>query len=318
MTELDIESLNPAVKEMLASVNASLPEPLKVGIADHVDPLLRPSDARYGYDENDRAFIQIDNAQNLAYTFSHELTQLFIDMGGYPIVHNELNFEGDETNQLVADVAAGIDGAVHEIMISAWQKEHGLLTAQVREAVISGVEADVTPGDEGKEAEDLVREGLTLLNGLIIAGIDNELVGGWQDRYPSAFAVAGQLLATLLQSELNDARGIRRTILAMFNTFNEMFDLEGVSFAQLVVVPPVLSERQLRQPVGQLYDIAITPYRSAFDADVVVAFVGKGDGQVALMIHEDDTTIQAGLLDALVDMPMSEVISRYGLPFTQR
>jgi hypothetical protein len=315
---MKIEDMNPAVQDVLNAVNNALDTPVRIGFADAVDPILRPSDARYGYDDDGNAFIQVDNAQNPEYTFSHELSHLFIDMGGYPVVHNEIDLSDDETGQLVADVAAGIDEAVHEMIISAWQKEHGIMTADVRKRVIDGVEADVTPGDDGKEAEQLVREGLTILDGLIIAGIDNPRISAWQDRYPSAFAVAGQLLATLLNSELNDARGIRHAILAMFNTFNDMFDLEGVSFAQLVVVPPVVSERQLRQPVGQMYRIELTPYKSALGADDVIAFIGLADGQVAMMVHEDHTTVMAGLVAALVEMPLGEVISRYELPFTQR
>ncbi|WP_127848429.1 hypothetical protein [Lacticaseibacillus hulanensis] len=318
MSELKIDELNPAIQEVLASVNKALPKPVRVGIADASDPILRPSDGRYGYDDDDNAFIQIDNAYNLEYTFSHELSHLFVDMGGFPMVHNELDLSADETSKFVADVAAGIDEAVHEAIISSWQRKHGILTDAVRSAVIDGVEADVTAGDDGKEAEELVREGLTILDGLIIAGIDNPKIADWQDKYPTAFAVAGQLLNTLLQNELNDARGIRRTILAMFASFNEMFDLEGASFGQLVVVPPVVSERQLRQPVGDMYRVELTPYKSAFGADAVIAFVGISDEQVALMLHEDQEMVEAGLIAKLIEMPLGEVINRYELPFTQR
>lgn len=318
MTEFNVDNLNPATQQVLATVNKALPNPLHVAIADASYPLLRPSDARYGYDDNDDAYIQIDNASNIEYTFSRELSHLFIDMGGYPIVHNELDLEKDPSGKLVADVATGIDDAIHVAIITSWQRKHGLIDGDVRTAIIKGVEADVTPGDDGKEAEDLVREGLTVLDGLIVAGIDNHGIAAWQDQYPSAFAIAGQLYATILQNDLQDARGIRRTIIAMFKAFDDMFDLEGVSFGQLVVVPPVLSERQLRQPAGALFNIELTPYKSAFDADVVIAFTGVTDGQVAFMLHEDQATLEAGLIAELIEMPLGEIISRYQLPFSAR
>lgn len=318
MPELNFETMNPAITEVLNAVNAALEAPVKIGIADVSTPELRPSDARYGYADDGSTFIQVDNTANLEYTFSHELSHLFIDMGGYPLVHNEIDFGDDESGALVASVASGIDEAVHEMIISAWQKKHGILTKAAQDAIIDGVEADVTPGDDGKEAETLVQEGLTLLIGLIVAGIDNPRISDWQNRYPSAFAVAGQLLAVLLQSELNDARGIRRTILNLFAAFDEMFDLEGVSFKQLVVVPPVLSDRQLRQPVGALFSIEKTPYRSAFGTDALLAFVGNTDGQVAFMLHEDEEMLEAGLIAKLIETPLGEVIGRYELPYSHR
>lgn len=316
MTEFD-----PAVQELLDKVNEGFDEPIAITVDGPVTPELRNGDGDTEVDAQLRGHLRITNTFDVDYTASHELWHVLLRLMNFPSTGTAVHTENQDYNDQMRAIAGGLEASVTHRLIAGWQSEANLLTNNTLKAVRAGIEAD-TPVEVSKEDDGMVLTRIfNLLDGLIVlGGPDSDMISAWYTKYPMALGFATELFNTLAGFDLSEPRGYRAAIVKMFKQFNETMSVMGLNldFANFIVVPPVLSKRQLRLSMNQLYLLADSEYLSDKPHTQAYTALGKSDDQAAFVLQLDKNQTKPEYFQALYAKPLGEVLDSFGIGYSQR
>ncbi len=316
MTEFD-----PAVQELLDKVNEGFDQPIEVTISGEPNGMLRNTDGELEVDENLQGHLTITNPVDVDYTASHELWHMLIRLLNFPSTGTAVHTENPEYNDQMRAIAGGLEASVTHRVIAQWQADANILTNETLKAVRAGVEMD-TPEETGTEDDGMVLTRVfNLLDGLIVlGGPDSDFVSAWYRKYPMALKFASELYAVVQSTDLSAPRGYRAAIVKMFNQFNETMSVMGLNldFAEFIVVPPVLSKRQLRLAASQLYLLSDSEYVSDKPHTSAYTAIGKADNQAAFVLQLDKNQTAPTNMQKLYAMPLGELLETFGIGYTER
>lgn len=313
--------LIPAVQQLLDKVNEGFDQPLMITVTGTPNAQLRNSDGDTVIDEDLRGHITVTNPLAVDYTVSHELWHLLITLLDYPAIGTAVHTPNNDFNNEMRAIAAGLEAAVKHRIVAGWQAENGILTPEVLKAVRAGIEAD-TPEEVGTDDDGMILTRVfNLLDGLVLlGGPDSDLISAWYRKYPMTLGFATELYNLLIDSDLSEARTYRTTIIKMFRQFNETMAAVGLNldFAGFIVVPPVLSKRQLRLAMNQLYLLTDSDYISDKPHTTAYTALGKSDDQAAFVLQLDQNQTKPEYFQKLYAAPLGEVLMEFGIMYTER
>lgn len=316
MTEFD-----PAVQELLDKVNEGFDEPITISISGEPVPELRNGDGDTEVDADLHGHLSITNPYAIDYTASHELWHVMLRLMNFPSTGTAVHTENKDYNDEMRAIAGGLEAAVAHRLIAGWQAEANLLTPDVLKAVRAGIEAD-TPVETTTEDDGMVLTRIfNLLDGLIVlGGPDSDMISAWYSKYPQALKFATDLYNAVIDTDLSEPRTYRVAIIKMFRQFNATMSVMGLNldFENFIVVPPVLSKRQLRLSVNQLYLLADSDYISDKPHTEAYTALGKSDDQAAFVLQLDKNQTKPEYFQALYAKPLGEVLDDFGIGYTVR
>ncbi|WP_127848428.1 hypothetical protein [Lacticaseibacillus hulanensis] len=316
MTELD-----PAVSQLLDKVNEGFDVPMDITVTGEPSAELRNADGDTQIDEQLHGHITVTNPLAVDYTVSHELWHVLLRLMNFPSTGTAVHTENKDYNDQMRAIAGGLEaGVIHRIIVG-WQAEANLLTPTVLKAVRAGIEAD-TPVEVGEEDDGMVLTRIfNLLDGLLVlGGPDSDMISAWYTKYPMALKFATELYNVLTEADLSEPRTYRVAIVKMFKQFNETMSVMGLNldFENFIVVPPVLSKRQLRLSLSQLYLLSNSEYVSDKPHTTAYTALGKSDNQAAFVLQLDKNQTKPEYFQKLYDRPLGDVLDEFGIGYTVR
>ena len=140
------------------------------------------------------------------------------------------------------------------------------------------------------------------------------------DAFPESWEAAGNIFATMKVDDIKDPFTVHRAVIAAFKGFDAQMiawnlpELQALEFATLT---PVLSERQLRLPLAQVFDIKHTEMTDRNTEKSAYVGLSKSEGQNSFVISAPDEN-QPEFFKALYQTPVREVLEQIGQPFVVR
>ncbi|MDE3316478.1 hypothetical protein [Lacticaseibacillus zeae] len=304
------------VQALLDEVKSHYDHPLEVAINGEASGVLTHDQSHQRLKKDGTLEVVVTDTTDVAYTLSHELLHLLFQMKGYPQLQFHL-LSGDPQvdDQLYATSTALYNAAVHMLVV-AWQREHGLLTDKVVAQVLAGFKQNVPA-----EADDqlVIYRILSLLD--LLGFLEGQLPDELASAYPQALPYAQELFSLLDDQKLASPFGLRRAIVHLFERFDAQIEKLGyqpTNDHEFATVSPVLSKRQLRLTLDQVYLIKHSSYRDRDTKQPAYVAMGRSDDQNAfvLPLPEKETTPEA--FQQLYQQPLDSVLTKYGLDFTIR
>lgn len=232
-------------------------------------------------------FITVTDLTEPNYTASHELLHLLMVLRGFPEIFFELSLGTKELNEQMMIMATDLYNVVAHRVVVSEQRKHNLINERIEQEYLKGILHTLT--DEGEKADDeRTLRLLTVLDALVFYG---DHLPKYEDQlkqhYPLALTAAKKLYAKITEKPVDSPFGMRRMVVKLFRLFDEQMQdwgLPKLNNNEFTTLSPVLSKRQLRLHVDQLYDI----YHSGMDSRETgrKAYVGlaKGDHQNSFVI----------------------------------
>lgn len=268
--------------------------------------------------------VTITDTTNIDYTLSHELVHFMMNMKGYLMMEMPLHGDDQEYDAMRISTAKLLELAAQHVMVVAWQRENGLLDDGVDQSVIAGFEQQLDDEDPDHPDDMIAFRTLLLLDGLVyvhqMPKPDNTL-RAWRNRYPAAMAAAEDLFALISEHEPDTPRRLRGVEVKLLAHFEQFLIDQGyaqLSLPDFVVVPPVLSQRQLRLELTQLYTLNETSLN--VDGDDLTGYVAQGntDEQTAFVLTLPSDAASADALQALYQRPVKDVLDEFELTYSER
>lgn len=325
MAEEKIE-LSAPVKELLDEVDALYP----LGMV-HVDF----TGDKSGFVRHDQAnlkqvpgmmVVQVSDLTEPNYTASHELLHLYYTLKQYPQVLFNLTWGDEDLDDQSRMFATGLYDAVMHRLIVAEQRKRGLINDQIEQEYLMGLK-DALPKEDAdplasadQKMNTLVRV-INLFDALIfyrehLAAVEKELVAN----YPYALSVAKEWQAKLFNRPMETPWETRRTIVNLFKLVDEQmrsWGLPVLNNQRYTTVTPVLSERQLRLEVKQVFEIYRSDMQLKGNQGDAYAGLRRGDGQNSFVIPMPEKNSPAEFVKLYAE-PVQEFLEKRGFPYTVR
>lgn len=312
--------LNAANQELLKQVNDLYPEG-SVFVQFH--------GKKSGYVRHDQAtqktlpgglFIIVTDLTEPNYTASHELLHLLMLLRGFPQIFFQLSLGDQQLDEQMMIMSTDLyNVAIHRVVV-AEQRKHGLINDQVEAEYLKGIEHTLTPeGDEHDEEKTLRL--LTLLDALVFYG-DHiaKYAAVLEEKYPEALAAAQELYREIAAKPIKSPFDMRRSIVKIYSRFDQQMQewgLPALHNNEYTTLSPVLSDRQLRLRLRQVFEIYHSDMKERGTSKRAYVGVRRSDGQNSFTIPAPQPETPEEF-KRIYTQPVKEFLEQHSIPYIVR
>ncbi|EEU29923.1 hypothetical protein HMPREF0501_01388 [Limosilactobacillus coleohominis 101-4-CHN] len=256
------------------------------------------------------------------YTASHELLHLLMLLRGFPQIFFQLSLGDEQLDEQMMIMSTDLyDVAMHRVVV-AEQRKHGLIDEQVEVEYLKGIQATISKeNDQGDDDERTLRL-LTLLDALVFYGdhID-QVKDQLTTDYPVAFAAAQKMYDQITERRIDSPFEMRRQIVKLYQLFDAQlleWGLPALHNNEFTTVSPVLSARQLRLKVRQVFEIFHSDMEDRQGHDDVYIGLRRNDHQNSFTLHGPAGKDRAQAFVKMYDEPVEQLLKELNVPFIVR
>lgn len=269
-----------------------------------------------------RMVLEVTDMTAPDYTATHELLHMVLSLNGFPQVFFQLETEDEALTEQMMVMGTYLYQPAANIIVYREQAKHGLLTEEVVAAYAKGVLAQLTKED-GTRSESALRF-LTLLDAnIFMSSVDmdtSKYTDTFNDMYPEAWEAAQALFVEMNVSQVQDPATMHHAIMDVFAGFDRQMNTWGLpelNAKEFCTVTPVLSERQMRLKVSQVFEIKHVPYVNRTTKSAAFVGLGKKDKQNSFVLAVPvDATPE--FFKEMYDLTVQELFDQLQQPFTLR
>lgn len=257
------------------------------------------------------------------YTASHELLHLLMTLRGFPQIFFELSLGDKQLDEQMMIMATDLFNTVaHQIVVDQ-QRQHGLINEQIEQEYFKSITATLTDEGDQDDGERTLRL-LTLLDALVFyAGghMTKQQEEELQRRYPVAWASAQFLYGQAMEKPVKSPFEMRRTVVKLFRLFDtqlQQWGLPALHNNQFTSLSPVLSKRQLRLEVAQVYDIYHSEMTERDSKRRAYVVLGKNDQQNAFVLPSPKGEYSSDQMLKFYHQPVEDLLKSQNVPFILR
>lgn len=284
-TEAD---LTAPVQALLADVRQQFPGEITLAFGEDKAGYLRHDQAQQTYHRDGSLTINVQDVTAIDYTVSHELLHLKLALEGYPKVGWQLTSGDRELDQQLVVTATDLTNSLLHIPIVARQQDLDVLTDDVKKQYWQGV-LNLLPAEDLQQPDPLlVFRVLTLVDALAFFQGDTTMMAKDCDqRYRNAFPAAQTFYDKMTAKSLETPFHYRRALVRLYAAFDEWLaanDLPTAKHSQFTTVPAILSQRQTRLEVRQVFQILHSELVTANGKKAAYIGLGVNDDQNAFVL----------------------------------
>ncbi|MFC6182593.1 IpaB/EvcA family protein [Lactiplantibacillus daowaiensis] len=319
MTEL---KLKQQVTDLLSATNSIFPGNVTVTLGDQKSGYVRHDQAEQLMQNGDIE-VHVTDITAPSYTASHEVMHLLLLLQGFPQITFNLTTNNAKLDEQLMAIATELYDMVAHVLIVKNQRDHDLIDADIEDLYVKGVYATIDSEDPNQDDAMMTLRLLTLTDLLVFFGGDltKERAAKVDADFPKAWAAAKQLYQVIATKPVESPFAMRRTVVKLFKAFDDQmlaWDLPLLHGSEFVTMQSVLSDRQQRLEVRQLFDI----YHSEMveTAQQTRAFIGlnKNDRQNAFVLPAPAEKDSDEFFKELYAMNVKDLFAKLNMPFTIR
>lgn len=318
MTEERI-TLNKENQALLDQVNSLYPEG-SVFVQFHGD--------KSGYVRHDQATQQtipgalviiVTDLTAPNYTASHELLHLLMLLKGFPQIFFQLSLGDKELDEQMMIMSTDLYNiAMHRVVV-AEQRKHGFITDEIEEQYLKGIEHTLTP--EKEEDDERTLRLLTLLDALVFYGDHiSKYEKTLAEKYPLALAAAKKMYADITKKPIKSPFDMRRSIVKIYSLFDQQMQewgLPALHNNEYTTLSPVLSARQLRLEMRQVFEIYHSDMKERGTDKRAYVGLRRSDGQNSFTLPVPAQNAPEEF-KKIYDQPVKEFLEQNSIPYIVR
>lgn len=208
-----------------------------------------------------RLMVEVNDGTVPDFLATSELLMMLLTLNGYPQVYFQLKDDDTELTHQLMIMATYLYQPALRAIVYREQAAHGLLTDDVVKGVLVGVQQTLSKETADNNGEAALRL-LTLLDLQVflhaVPSDTTAIVETMTESYPKAWSAAKKIADAMHIDDIKDPFTVHRAVVTAFSMFDEQmvaWDLPEIYASEFATLTPVLSERQLRLPLAQVFDI---------------------------------------------------------------
>jgi hypothetical protein len=310
----------PKLQVLFEQVQQGYTMPITIQVSGDASGQLLHSQSQEVLQPNGDLVLEVSDTTDVAYTLSHELLHMRFVTTGYPQLQYHLLTGTPELDRQHYATATALASAALHLLVGRWQRANGFLGASQEAQLRAGFAAVLTPEPAAGD-QLLIYRSLSLFDHMTLFsdGGDAAQRDEFKRQFPRAYPLAAALYETLTAKPIDSPFAYRRAVVNLFGRFNALIAAVGyapLNNAEFATVPPVLSQRQLRLALNQVFELKHSAYRDRETKQPAYVALGKGDGQNAFVLPVKETSPEA--FQQLYQQPLGDLLQAYHLDYTVR
>ncbi|MCH5463046.1 IpaB/EvcA family protein [Lactobacillus sp. LC28-10] len=279
--------INPETQSLLDAVNKIFPGKVELQFIGKLQNGYVRHDQAQAVQDKDNIMVQISDLSAPDYTASHELLHLLMTLRGFPQIFFAISTGEEQLDQQLMMLGTELYDTVSHIVVVSEQRKHGLITDEIEQMYLKGVQATIQPEPTPVDDKMTLRL-LTLTDALVFFGDGNKKVNDQLAKdYPNSFAAAKKLYALITEKPVDSPFTLRRNIVKLFKAFDEQLKAWGlppINMTEFATVSNVVSERQLRLEVRQMFELYHSDMVDIKSKRRAYVGINRADGQNSFVI----------------------------------
>ena len=149
---------------------------------------------------------------------------------------------------------------------------------------------------------------LIMFDGMIFGEHAND--EDWKHNFPTSFKYASKLVEIAEANDLTVPFQFRRALVNVLDAYNEIIisnGYQGMHFHTFLNVTPVISKRQLRLTLNQVYQIKHSEYKNRATGKDAFDLIAINDGQSIATLNLDPSKVTPEFYQAFYQHTLEEV-----------
>lgn len=274
---MQIQAFQPAVQALFNEVQDRLDGQIILETEPRQEEWVAFDQSGHRRDAQGNVHIILVHSTQPDFTLAHELHHVLFEITLGPQVQFPVTTARPELDQQIQITAQALVGSVEHGLIMDQQRARQEITPAIEHDFIQGIAHKVPTASKYFPLQVLM-----LLDALTFS--DGQDLADWQTTYAAAFVAAQTLYQQLKKHLRATPTGIHRSIVELWQRYSQLLEQHqylALPYSDFISLAPVLSPRQLRLTVEQLFFIKHLPFNSLKTHQRAYALVGRQDQQNA-------------------------------------
>ncbi|UQS84054.1 hypothetical protein [Bombilactobacillus thymidiniphilus] len=284
---MQISEFSLAVQQLYQQVKKKFSKEIHIDLNDTRQSWLAFDQSGHRIDEAGNLQIRLVQSADLNFTLAHELRHILLELDSAVAIYFPVTTTNPQLDQQIKATAISLIGCVEHVLLTKQQRQTKEITLEIEQLFCAGVQQKLP--DKEQQSDYFVFSVLVLLDSLVFS--EGRDLNQWQVAYPKAYQAANKMYQDILQpAKVEQITGMRRTIVKLLQTFNQFLakhHYQELPYQDFVAIQPILSARQLRLNVDQVFKIKHLTYLSLATRQPAYVLVGANDGQLVGDLHLD-------------------------------
>lgn len=283
LTQAVLDLQDEVVKMVKKPVNISFKEEKKGWLA---------SDQAQMYLHDGQMQLDVYDVTAPNYTVSHELLHVLAMGQNVPQINFHMTTNDPNRDSKIMTAGMELYDTVLHLQIYPQQRQLGLLDDEIVELFYKGLLAQLKPEKQGEIDAWMVLRTVKLVDALVLFdGKQPQAEQKLQELYPRCFSAAQKLYVGLTERKITGPQKIRAAIVKLWRGFDDQLSEWGqapLGLNDFISLEPVLSERQTRLEISQLFEIYHSSLQDNLHFKPAYIVRYKSDRQNSFVIPEPE------------------------------
>lgn len=263
--------------------------------------------------------ISITNEKYAEFVLSHELHHIELELSDEPSISSALTTGKQDFDGRVLAIANSVFETLEHVTVLKKQKEDGTYTDEIKTEYLKGIEAALHPKVELDRANMRFYRTLIMLDGMIFSehACDDE----WQQEFAMSYKYADKMAKIIEDNDLTVPFQFRRALVNTLDAYNEIIisnGYQGLHFHTFLNITPVVSKRQLRLSLNQVYQIKHSEFRNRATGRDGFVLIGINDGQGVATLNLDPQKVTPEFYKTFYQYTVEQVFKEQGTKYLIR
>lgn len=261
----------------------------------------------------------ITNEKYSEFVLAHELYHIALELSDEPSISCAVTSGKPDYDGQILAIANSVFETLEHISVLKSQKADGTYTDEIKEEYLKGIEVALNPKVSLDLANMRFYRTLIIFDGIIFG--EHAQDDKWKDEFPTSFKYADKLVKIAEAHDLSDAFHFRRALVNALDAYNEIIlsnGYEGLGYHEFLNITPVLSERQLRLSLNQVYQVKHSAFKNRATGKDAFVLLGINDGQSVTTLDIDPAKVTPEFYKAFYQYKIIDVFEKEEVKYLTR
>jgi len=263
--------------------------------------------------------IVITNEKYPEFVLAHELHHIELELSDEPSISCAVTSGKEDQDGRVLAFANSIFETLEHVTVLKQQKADGTYTDEIKAEYLKGVNNSLRPKVQLDLANMRFFRTLILFDGIIFGEHAHD--AEWKVEFPTSFKYASKLVEIAENNDLTVPFQFRRALVNTLDTYNETIlsnGYEGLKFHEFLNITPIISKRQLRLSLNQVYQIKHSSFKNRATGKDAFALIAVNDGQSVATLDIDPSKVTPEFYKAFYQYTISDVFTKEEIKYLIR
>ncbi|TGD23509.1 hypothetical protein EGT49_05510 [Companilactobacillus suantsaicola] len=318
MKQIDNSDLSTNIVEQVQKIEQANNKKISI-YADYSDQDFLTLDQASHEIKGDEIKIIITNEKFRDFVLAHELYHIELELSDEPSISCAVTSGKPDYDGRILAIANSVFETLEHVSVLKSQQADGTYNDETKAEFLKGIDAALNPKVQLDLANMRFYRTLIMFDGIIFG--EHAKDSEWKDEFPSSYKYASRLVKIAEANDLSDSFHFRRALVNALDTYNEVIlenGYEGLGYHEFLNITPVLSKRQLRLELNQVYQVKHSAFKNRATGKDAFVLLGINDGQSVTTLDIDPNKVTPEFYKAFYQYKIEDVFKKEEVRFLTR